>query len=244
MIDAPDLPPPPAATLPTGSPGTAGPLIAAAPASRPPRSRKPLAIGAIVTIAAVGLIGGILTTVLGTPITGAPASTSAAPTTSESPSGATSTAPNAAATSPVSAPSLSREQAESAALAQLTSLASSDGARASKNGQWVAQLASKWVGVEDKRLTTASGSHVFYAADILAEHQRLRMQFTSYDVVLLDSRTYGKRLNRNGEAIWVTMVINQGFSGEDAVLSWCQRNYPGLSGKDLLNSCMPNRLNP
>lgn len=241
VFEAPDLPSSPRAEAPAHPYGIAANPPPAAPTPGSPRSRQPWILGAIGVVAAVGVVGGILSTSTGTADIGTPAVNAAPHTSMSEPPVATNA--TAAALTPT-ASSTSPEQTEAAALNNLASLASSGGARASKNGQWVAQLASKWVGVEDTRLTTASGSHVFYAVDILHEHQQLRERFSSYDVVLLDSRTYGKRLNRNGQAIWVTSVVNQGFSDEDAVLYWCRGAYPGLSGKDLLNSCMPNRLNP
>lgn len=130
------------------------------------------------------------------------------------------------------------------ALGRLQSQAASDGARVSKDGRWVAQVASKYVGVYDARQTTSSGSHTFFASDIWDEYQQLTSRFSGLDVVLLDSRTYGRHRNHNGDPLYVTSVLSSAFTDEASVKSWCSDQFPGLSGKDLENVCTPNRLKP
>lgn len=140
-------------------------------------------------------------------------------------------------------PTVDTADPEAEALELLAERAATDGAAIAKRGQWFAQLASKYVGVSDPRQVTASGSHTFGAADIWAELVDLEARVPG-GLFLLDSRTYGKRSNRNGEALWVVGAQSPEFVDEASVIAWCQRLYPNLSGKDLTNSCMPNRLNP
>lgn len=251
-VSAPPGPPPTTAATPQ-QPAIAAPAPAPTRSSPPPaaqRSRSPLVLGIIAAVAVIGIVGWFLSS----SATRTGIATPAAPPQQASPAATLEPEPTIAAPVASAAPepqqtptpvaTADTASVEAAALTELTSLAAADGPRADRNGQWVAQLASKWVGVEDLRLTTVSGSHVFQAVDILAEHQQLRARFPNYEVVLLDSRTYGKRRHHDGEAIWVTMVVNQGFTSEEQVLAWCGAQYPGLTGKDLLNNCMPNRLNP
>lgn len=126
----------------------------------------------------------------------------------------------------------------------LSSLADQGRNSVSFDGRWVAQLASKYEGVTDPQLRSANGTNTFGFPDILTEHMMLRRSTTDAQVILLRSTDYGKRTVINGQPIWVTMALRNDFTSEAAVKSWCARHYPAVSGKDLTNICMPNRLRP
>lgn len=250
QIDSTTVLPTPQPAMATPPPVMVAPQLSPTPPPSP--SRTPWVIAALAVVAAIGVVGWVVSTQMGRAETATPATVRTAPTIDSTEA---STAPTTQPTKPPAATTTTRAPAPVATSAPrvdpnararetLRSMAAVDLARTHRNGEWVAQLASKFVGVTDPRQTTSSGSHTFYEADILAEHEALRAQFSAYDVVLLDSRTYGKRRDKNGAAIWVTMVVNNGFNSEDSVLAWCGSQYPSLSGKDLLNICMPNRLNP
>ena len=82
------------------------------------------------------------------------------------------------------------EELEQQAYYALEQQAAADLQRTSLDGQWVAQLSSKYVGVRDPRQETRSGSHKFKAVDILAEHQDLHYSFDGqYDIRLLRGQT-------------------------------------------------------
>lgn len=133
---------------------------------------------------------------------------------------------------------------EEAALEQLAGYARGYDAIIPKNSQWVAQLSSKYVGVSDPLLTAANGTHTFYATDIVAEFEQIAQSVTSVQVVLLDSRTYGKQQLIDGKNLWVTFGLSDYFTSEDDVLSWCAGEFPYLEGRERLNVCMPTRLKP
>lgn len=133
---------------------------------------------------------------------------------------------------------------EEAALEQLAGYARGYDAIIPKNSQWVVQLSSKYVGVSDPLLTAANGTHTFYATDIVAEFEQIAQSVTSVQVVLLDSRTYGKQQLIDGKNLWVTFGLSDYFTSEDDVLSWCAGEFPYLEGRERLNVCMPTRLRP
>jgi len=110
-----------------------------------------------------------------------------------------------------------------------------------ERGQWVARLASKYVGIVDPAQTTASGSHTFAAADIYAEHALLARAIDA-DVYLLDSRKWTTHRVHEGEPYWMTVAVSDAFVDADAVLAWCSRQYPTLSGTALSNRCLPMQL--
>lgn len=153
---------------------------------------------------------------------------------------ASSTQSRPASVAPTTAPA----DPEADALAKLTARAAQDAARTTKQGQWMAQLASKYVGATDKYQVNSEGSHTFGAVHILAEYETLAAKMSGENLVLLDSRTYGKRHSHNGQALWVVAVVKSSFTDEASVKSWCARQFSNLSGAELNNSCMPNVLNP
>lgn len=133
---------------------------------------------------------------------------------------------------------------EAAALDQLAAYANQFDSIIPKNGQWVAQLSSKYLGVSDPLLTAANGTHTFYATDILAEFEQIAQDVTSVQVVLMDSRDYGKQQLIDGKNLWVTFGLSDYFTSEDDVLAWCEEEFWYLEGRERLNVCMPGRLKP
>ncbi|WP_327037965.1 hypothetical protein [Micromonospora maris] len=133
---------------------------------------------------------------------------------------------------------------EDLALAQLHQFRQQDLPTVSLAGQYVAQLASKTVGIVDRNQFAANGSHTFYAEDILAEHLDLRNRFDGEtQVVLLLSTDYGRQQLYEGEPLWITLALPPG-SSKEAVARWCANQFPQLTGTDLDNQCVPRRLNP
>ena len=148
-------------------------------------------------------------------------------------------------TTPVeAAPTQPSVDPEAAALDQLSAHANHYDAIIPKNSQWVAQLSSKYIGVSDPMLTAANGTHTFYATDILAEFEQTAQTVTSVQVVLMDSRDYGKQQLIDGKNLWVTFGLSDYFTSEDDVLAWCEEEFWYLEGRERLNVCMPGRLKP
>jgi hypothetical protein len=134
------------------------------------------------------------------------------------------------------------DDSQAQALQQLEMLRAQDLARVTMNGQWVAQLASKYIGISDPYQTTTVGSHVFYASDILAEHQSLRSgDSQGTEIVLLLSTDYGARQMAGGQTLWVTFALGD-FGSAQAVEAWCAVRFPALSGDSLTNACAARRL--
>jgi hypothetical protein len=126
----------------------------------------------------------------------------------------------------------------------LEQLATADLQRTNLDRQWVAQLSSKYIGVRDPLQETRSGSHTFYAVDILAEHQDLRYRFDGqYDVRLLRGQDFSTGMTYNGETLWYTFLLGN-FGSRSAVESFCSSAFPGLSGNYLKNQCLPRTLKP
>ena len=171
---------------------------------------------------------------------------------------ATSTAPTAPtapiATTVITAPAVTvtvppppvTTDPETAAAVRLTELYAADRPRLATDGRWAVQLSSKWKGVTDPGLTAANGSHTFYLADVVAEHQQLRQRFGGA-VMLVQSTDFGKQYTYPskppGEPIWVT-VIDLGYPGQSAAQGWCSASFPGLNGDALKNVCYPRQLTP
>jgi hypothetical protein len=133
---------------------------------------------------------------------------------------------------------------ETAALEELARLRDESLQLVTLDGRYTAQLASKSVGIVDPYQTTASGSHTFQAADILAEHQELRDATTDgATVVLLLSTDFGKRQLYRGRPLWVTFALGD-FPTGAAVTRWCAARFSDLTGKELLNQCAVRKLEP
>jgi hypothetical protein len=105
-------------------------------------------------------------------------------------------------------------------------------------------LASKWVGVRDPLQVAANGSNRFQAADILAEHTRLRSAGNlGARVVLVLSTDFSTRRTIDGKPLWMTFALTGSTSKSDAQ-AWCTRRFPGLTGSRLSNVCVPWQLSP
>jgi hypothetical protein len=171
-----------------------------------------------------------------------PAGPLAEATTTEGPTTAVSTGGSDVETT-AATPTATATDDEAAALAELNRIRSEDLPTVSFAGQYVAQLASKIVGIVDPDQTAPAGSHTFYAADILAEHRKLRDGTAGTTVVLLLSTDFGKRQLYQGEPLWITFALGD-FPNREAVTQWCAARFPELSGKELLNQCAVRKLEP
>ncbi|MGW3859357.1 hypothetical protein [Micromonospora arida] len=133
---------------------------------------------------------------------------------------------------------------EDDALLALRELNGQDLPTVSLDGGYVAQLASKTVGIVDPHQVAENGSHTFYAQDILAEHSRLRQMFAGEtQVVLLLSTDYGRQQLHEGQPLWVTFALVPD-SSKEGVVAWCATQFASLSAEALENQCAPRRLNP
>jgi hypothetical protein len=113
------------------------------------------------------------------------------------------------------------------------------------DGRWVAQVASKSIGIVDPLQVAANGTHTFYAADILAEIDAVtRTVSDPSSVLVLQSGDFGKRsFAADRQPYWIT-VVDAGFSGSDSVRSWCAQTFSSLSGEQLDDACVPRTLSP
>lgn len=208
-----------------------------------PRPRRPwwawvaplLAVALVVVAVLVGqrLLGGA----------GVPAPTATTPavrTTAAQP-----TTPATSAAAPTT-PATGAPATEDQALAALRQAAATDLPRlnAAVTGRsWVAQLSSKSVGISDPLQTAANGTHVFFALDILAEHNQLKAKVVDATVILADSTTYGSRATDTGSRpYWRTLALSPAFTSEAAVAAWCQRTFAPMTGAELENQCVGTQL--
>lgn len=151
----------------------------------------------------------------------------------------TSPARGAEVPPPEAAPS-----SEEGAVHELRRVSASDMAGLTFDDRFVAQLASKWSGIEDPLQVNAAGEHTFSARDILAEHRELRASTTGATVRLLDSTRYGIHRSHDGRPYWMTVASSPTFTSADAVRAWCAQQFPSLPAAKLANRCIPNRLTP
>ncbi|PRY36593.1 hypothetical protein LY71_12514 [Geodermatophilus tzadiensis] len=134
---------------------------------------------------------------------------------------------------------------EDQALADLQALREESLARVDLDGRWMAQVASKDVGITDPLQTAANGTHQFFAVDILAESRAaLSSVADPADLYVLWSTDFGATSTApDGDPYWVTLV-DGGFAGEGAVDAWCAGAYPQLSAEQLANTCVGRPLTP
>jgi hypothetical protein len=229
-----------------------GSLDGSGPAAPPPpRGNRGLVIAIIAIVAVLLLAGGGIgwflwqrskTTTPGHPV--ASASATAQASNAASASAANSGVPGGASAKPT-ATKAPEPPTEAQALAQLNSLRSDSLKRVPLDGRWVAQVASKWVGVTDPLQTAANGSHTFQATDILTESQAARTKVDDpKKVYVLWGTDFGKRsTGPNGAPIWVT-IVDAGYASHDNVLEWCRVKFPGLSPQQLADTCAPRQLTP
>ena len=225
-----------------GDYGTAGPFPSPTPSSDPKVSRSVL-IGGLVAalVLAVGLgVGwrlrgqGQAGSATMPPASGAAGTTSSTdPTTSPTPTPTTTVSPT---------PTVSPEDA---AAGQLSALRSASLATLVLDGRWVAQVASKSVGITDPLQTAQNGTHQFFTVDILAEH--VRLQSIAGDpsrVLLLQAGDFGKHaVSPDGRPYWVT-VVDLGFGSSSEVKSWCGQVFAALSPAARDDACAPRALTP
>lgn len=199
--------------------------------------RRPLVPILVVLLVALVAFGAVLVIQRGDSTTAASSQTSS-----------TDTTESTSALEPTGALEPTRTTAtvdtESAATSELQALRDGDLMTVSLDASWVAQLASKYVGIVDPEQTTQDGGHVFGAVDILAEHRRLRDgDNLGARVVLLLSTDYGKRQLVNGNPLWVTFALGD-FGSAAGVDAWCHQRFPQLSSTQLTNACTARRLYP
>ena len=132
--------------------------------------------------------------------------------------------------------------AEQQALVALQQQRTTDAAAAVPDGQWVAKLASRYVGMEDPSSTSDAGNHTFVATDILAEHQQLRAGANfGAQILLVSSTDFGAKETAEGKPLWVTVATN-GFRSANRVNRWCERRFANLSQEQVAAVCSPIRL--
>lgn len=134
---------------------------------------------------------------------------------------------------------------EQQALDELGALRAQSLAGLDLDGRWVAQVASKSVGITDPMQTAENGTHTFYAVDILAESQAAREVVADpSQLLVLQSIDFGKISTTSaGLPYWVTLV-DAGFGSSDDVQAWCSRTYSDLSPAELANACAARTLTP
>jgi serine/threonine protein kinase len=129
------------------------------------------------------------------------------------------------------------------ALAALNQQRAADLPTTPLQGQWVAQLSSKYDGIVDPLQTSGSGSHTFHNVDILAEFQRMQaLDLGGANLTLLLSTDYGQKETVSGHALWVTFAMPALSSAGD-VQAWCSRYFAPLTGPELQDACTPRQLN-
>jgi hypothetical protein len=141
-------------------------------------------------------------------------------------------------------PTPTEEEIEAEAEEELARLASQGRQDVTPDSRWVAQLASKWIGIRDPLQRTNSGSHTFEASDILDEHNRLKNDNNfGASIFMLRSTDFGLGKRADRKVLYVTFADN-GFSSRAEVKQWCRDRFPTLSGTRLLNTCLSTRLKP
>lgn len=217
-----------------------------------PAPRRSLPGGVLIGMAAIVvllIVGVVVVVNMRSPGADAPSADPAAVTTInpvlEPPTDPASTDPATTdpATSPTTDPATSPATADPTA--QLEAFYAQDRSSVSFDGQYAAQIASKYPGITDSLQTTDSGSHTFQAADILSEFERLRDSHGSTDhpVVLLKSTDYGKHQMKNGHFLWVTFAIGD-FPNKQSVVDWCGTQFSDLTTVELADQCAVRRLEP
>lgn len=115
--------------------------------------------------------------------------------------------------------------------------------RLSTDGQWAVSLSAKQDGTRDDRQTTRSGSHVFRLPDILDLHEEYESTYSSSaSVYLVKAEDLGSSSGPDASRIWMTIVDPGGLSSREDAATWCEMEFPWLSGDDLDNACYPRQL--
>ena len=270
---APAAPPPPPSGFPPGgmqppAPSAAPAAQRAAPwgtglPATPPPDRPARGIGRLVLIAATVLclvaagvgIAWYVQSGIGTEET-APSAANGAPLpeatpeadnadpTGEADSSASASRTPSTSSAPATTSARPRGLTEPQALAELEALRTNSLPRLALDGRWVAQVASKSVGITDPLQIAANGTNTFYAVDILAESRAAASSVSAGSVLVLRSTDFGKRSTAaDGQAYWITLV-DAGFSSSDQIRAWCASTYPTLSAEQLANACAARTLVP
>jgi hypothetical protein len=191
----------------------------------------------IAALVLVALAGGV---VIGH--RGSTSTVEARQSTEQSPSAAP-TSPPATTEAPTQAPTQAPDP-EVEALAALNQQRTTDLPTTPLDGQWVAQLSSKYDGISDPLQTSGSGSHTFHNVDIFAEFQRMQaLNLGGASLTLLLSTDYGQKQTVSGHALWVTFAL-PAVSSASEVQSWCSTNFAPLTGQQLQDTCTPAQLYP
>jgi hypothetical protein len=153
--------------------------------------------------------------------------------------------PNSSSASASSTSAGPAPDAEQQALGDLQAIRDESVARVPLDGRWVAQVASKSVGITDPLQTAANGTHTFYATDILAEVQNLQATVgSSANLYLVWGTDFGKRSTAaDGSPYWTTLA-DAGLASQDDVTAWCAATFPSLSADQLADQCAARQLNP
>ena len=115
------------------------------------------------------------------------------------------------------------------------------------DGRWALQLSSKYPGVEDpSQQAPVSGGHVFAAQDIWADYQARKTFAEGHGlpVLLLKDDDFGKSSSSHRSELFVVLADPHGIGSESEARTRCAELYPGESGDDLENLCLPRQLNP
>jgi hypothetical protein len=133
---------------------------------------------------------------------------------------------------------------EQQALSELATLRADSLPRLVTDNRWVAQVASKSVGITDPLQTAANGTHTFYAVDILAESEAVTQKAPASSVLVVQSIDFGKRSHAgDGQPYWIT-VVDEGFGSSDQVKAWCAQAFSSLTAGQLADTCVPRTLSP
>jgi hypothetical protein len=178
----------------------------------------------------------------GAPLSEATREDNSADSTGEADNSASASRTPSRSSTTATAPATSPVTTEQQALVELEAMRTVSLPRLVLDGRWVAQVASKSVGITDPLQTAANGTHTFYAVDILAESRAASSSVAASSVLVLRSTDFGKRsYAADGQAYWVT-VVDVGFTSSDQVKAWCASTYSALTPEQLANACAARTL--
>jgi len=165
-------------------------------------------------------------------------------TTTTSTATVTVTEPASPGTSePTSASHTATVDPQEVALEQLQAARDQSVAVVNLDGRWVLQLSSKANGSVDPLQQTRDGSHTFYYADIVDEHEQTTAALHERGIPALTllGSDFGRQ--RAGQSrIWVLLGDPGGITTYDEALGFCRSLYPSFSGDLLKDHCLPRQL--
>lgn len=128
--------------------------------------------------------------------------------------------------------------------AQLETTRQSALGRAHLDGRYAVTLSSKMDGQRDEYQTTASGSHVFRLADILALHEDLVDEYgDDGDVYLFTDQDLASTADKDyGSTMWMTVLDPGGLESKEDALDWCENAFAHQTDEERANSCGSRRL--